>query len=42
MLKTHTEKLGPKGLQGASNGLQEMQAGKVRGEKLVYRLDETP
>ncbi|OCK76399.1 zinc-binding oxidoreductase alcohol dehydrogenase [Lepidopterella palustris CBS 459.81] len=41
-LKTHTERVGRDGLQGALEGLQEMQAGRVRGEKLVYRLAETP
>ncbi len=41
-LKTHTERVGNNGLKGALEGLQEMQAGKVRGEKLVYQIVETP
>ncbi|RMZ76257.1 hypothetical protein DV737_g4876, partial [Chaetothyriales sp. CBS 132003] len=41
-LKTHPEKIGPNGLQGALDGLKDMQQDKVSGQKLVYRVDETP
>lgn len=41
-MKTHTERVRKYGLKGALEGLQEMQTGKVRGEKLVYRLADTP
>lgn len=41
-LKPHRAKLGPDGLKGVLNGLKDMKAGKVSGEKLVYRVEETP
>lgn len=41
-LKTHPEKVGEKGLEGALRGLQNMKDGKVSGQKLVYRVRETP
>ncbi|RMZ89751.1 hypothetical protein DV736_g3003, partial [Chaetothyriales sp. CBS 134916] len=41
-LKTHPEKIGPNGLRGALDGLKDMQQEKVSGQKLVYRVDETP
>ncbi|KKP04335.1 TOXD [Trichoderma harzianum] len=40
-LKTHPERVGPDGLLGAIAGMKEMKEGKVSGEKLVYRIDET-
>lgn len=41
-LKTHPEKVGPNGLEGALQGMQDMKAEKVSGQKLVYRVAETP
>lgn len=41
-LKTHPEKVGPNGLEGALQGMQDMKADKVSGQKLVYRVAETP
>lgn len=41
-LKTHPEKVGEKGLEGALQGMQDMKNGKVSGQKLVYRVRETP
>lgn len=41
-LKTHPEKVGGKGLEGALQGLHDMEDGKVSGVKLVYRVKETP
>jgi len=32
----------PGGLSGVAEGLQRLQDGKVSGEKLVYRISETP
>jgi hypothetical protein len=39
--KTHPRRVGAGGFQGAVAGMQEMREGKVSGEKLVYRVDET-
>ncbi|KAL7915481.1 putative zinc-binding oxidoreductase ToxD [Trichoderma velutinum] len=39
--KTHPERVGPDGLLGVIDGMKEMKEGKVSGEKLVYRVDET-
>ncbi|EXJ86697.1 hypothetical protein A1O3_03650 [Capronia epimyces CBS 606.96] len=37
----HPQRIGPDGLLGALAGMQELRQGKVSGEKLVYRVDET-
>lgn len=39
--KPHPQRVGPGGLLGAIDGMQEMREGKVSGVKLVYRVDET-
>jgi hypothetical protein len=41
-LKTHPEKVGEKGLEGALQGMEDMKNGKVSGVKLVYRVADTP
>ncbi|KAK5078520.1 hypothetical protein LTR64_003067 [Lithohypha guttulata] len=41
-LKTHPEQVGPKGLEGALQGMQDLKNDKVTGKKLVYRVRETP
>lgn len=41
-LKAHRVKVGADGLKGVVKGLEDMKAGKVSGQKLVYRVDETP
>lgn len=41
-LKAHRTKVGADGLKGVLKGLEDMKAGKVSGEKLVYRVEETP
>jgi NADPH:quinone reductase-like Zn-dependent oxidoreductase len=41
-LKAHRAKVGANGLKGVLKGLEDMKAGKVSGEKLVYRVEETP
>lgn len=41
-LKTHPEKTGANGLAGALQGLKEMEDGKYSGQKLVYRVKDTP
>ena len=41
-LKTHPAKVGEKGLEGALKGMEDMKNGKVSGEKLVYRVTDTP
>ncbi|KAK4546691.1 hypothetical protein LTR36_001909 [Oleoguttula mirabilis] len=41
-LKTHPAKVGPKGLEGALQGMEDMKNGKVSASKLVYRIAETP
>ncbi|CAK4031729.1 related to zinc-binding oxidoreductase [Lecanosticta acicola] len=38
----HPAKVGPDGLKGVFEGLQEFRDGKVSGMKLVYRVEETP
>lgn len=38
----HPEHIGKHGLKGVLDGLQLMREGKVSGEKLVYRIEETP
>ncbi|KAI1612188.1 putative zinc-binding oxidoreductase ToxD [Exophiala viscosa] len=40
-LKPHPKRTGPGGLLGAISGMQEMREGKVSGQKLVYRVEET-
>ncbi len=40
-LETHSETLGQDGLEGALRGLDYMKAGKVSGEKLVYKIADT-
>lgn len=39
--RPHPQRVGRDGLLGALEGMQEMREGKVSGEKLVYRVDET-
>lgn len=41
-LKTHPEKIGSDGLEGALQGMKDMENDKVSGQKLVYRVSETP
>jgi NADPH:quinone reductase-like Zn-dependent oxidoreductase len=41
-LKPHTAKIGKNGLEGVLKGLDDLKDGKVSGEKLVYRVSETP
>ena len=41
-IKPHNYRVGSNGLQGVISGLQDLQAGKVRATKLVYRVAETP
>lgn len=41
-LKTHPEKVGEKGLEGALHGMEDMKNDKVSRAKLVYRVRETP
>lgn len=40
-IRAHPERVGPGGLIGVLDGLQEMREGRYSGEKLVYRIDET-
>jgi len=40
--EVHPPKVGPDGLKGVMQGLQDMRDGKVSGNKLVYRVSETP
>ncbi|KAK3669776.1 hypothetical protein LTR78_010349 [Recurvomyces mirabilis] len=42
LLKTHPERVGEKGLEGALQGMLDMRDEKVRAVKLVYRVAETP
>ncbi|KAL4867890.1 hypothetical protein BDV12DRAFT_209486 [Aspergillus spectabilis] len=42
LVKTHPVSVRAGGLQGAVEGLDAMREGKVSGEKLVYRVEETP
>lgn len=39
--KPHPQRIGSDGLLGVIQGMQEMREGKVSGEKLVYRVDQT-
>lgn len=39
--KAHPQRVGNRGLLGVTDGMQEMREGKVSGEKLVYRINET-
>ncbi len=41
-LKVHPPSVRPNGLKGVLEGLQEMREGKVSGEKLVYKIGDTP
>lgn len=41
-LKTHPAKIGPKGLEGVLQGMEDMKNEKVSGAKLVYCVSETP
>jgi NADPH:quinone reductase-like Zn-dependent oxidoreductase len=41
-IKVHPVKLGKGGLQGVLDGLEQLKAGKLSGEKLVYNVGETP
>lgn len=41
-LKTHPEKVGANGLEGALQGMEDMKNEKVSANKLVYRVRETP
>lgn len=41
-LKVHPPKVGKEGLKGVLDGLQLLRDDKVSGEKLVYRVSETP
>lgn len=41
-VKSHRVKIGADGLKGVLQGLEDMKAGKVSGEKWVYRVEETP
>lgn len=41
-LKPHTAQVGKDGLEGVLKGLDDLKNGKVSGQKLVYRVSETP
>lgn len=41
-VKPHRVKVGADGLKGVLKGLEDLKTGKVSGEKLVYRVEETP
>ena len=41
-MKPHAEKVGKEGLEGALKGLEDMKAGKVSANKLVYLTADTP
>jgi len=41
-LKVHPLSVRPNGLRGVLEGLKEMREGKVSGEKLVYKIADTP
>ncbi|OQV01592.1 Alcohol dehydrogenase GroES-like domain-containing protein isoform 2 [Cladophialophora immunda] len=41
-LRAHKDTVGQGGLDGVLKGMQDMKSGKVSGEKLVYRVAETP
>ncbi|KAK7897135.1 hypothetical protein LTR67_005024 [Exophiala xenobiotica] len=40
-IKPHAEKVGKGGLQGVLQGLEDLKTGKVSGNKLVYKVEET-
>jgi hypothetical protein len=39
--KAHPQRVEARGLDGIEDGMKEMKEGRVRGVKLVYRVDET-
>jgi hypothetical protein len=41
-LRTHPEKVGEEGLKGVLDGLLALKEGRVRSQKLVYRIADTP
>lgn len=41
-LKPHPYRIGDGGLEGVLHGLKELEEGKVSGQKLVYRVSDTP
>ena len=41
-IKTHPTRVGNAGLNGILDGLQLLRDGKIRGEKLVYNITQTP
>lgn len=41
-LKTHPEAVGANGLEGALKGMEDLKNDKVSGQKLVYRVADTP
>jgi hypothetical protein len=41
-IRVHPPKVGKDGLKGVFVGLQQLREGKVSGEKLVYKVEETP
>ena len=41
-VKVHPPSVRPNGLQGVLEGMQELREGKVSGEKLVYKIADTP
>lgn len=42
LLKPHVHRVGRDGLEGVLQGLKDLESGKVKGEKLVYLLNDTP
>ncbi|KIY04079.1 uncharacterized protein Z520_00771 [Fonsecaea multimorphosa CBS 102226] len=41
-IQTHSEVVGADGLEGVIDGLEKLKSGQVSGQKLVYRVGETP
>jgi NADPH:quinone reductase-like Zn-dependent oxidoreductase len=41
-IRVHPPRVGKDGLKGVLNGFQAMREGRVSGEKLVYRIEDTP
>ena len=41
-IQAHKQTVGKDGLEGVLKGMEDMKNGKVSGEKLVYRISETP
>ncbi len=41
-ITAHKQTVGKDGLEGVLKGMEDMKNGKVSGEKLVYRVSETP